>query len=123
MIAATPEIETYLAQFEQLAERREGAEPVWLASLRKNALARFVDLGVPTTRHEEWKYTSVRPIVETAFRLGRPDSSLTTSDVERRIGPTRVRLVFVNGHYAPQLSSVDALPKGVTVDSLANALR
>src|SRR5579871_4220167 len=101
MIATTPEIEGYLAQFEQLAERREGAEPAWLASFRKNAIERFAEFGFPTTRHEEWKYTSVRPIEETRFRPASRATGLTPADVESRFGPASVRLVFMNGHYAP----------------------
>src|SRR6266508_793703 len=43
------------------------ADPAWLAELRRNAFARFAQLGFPTARVEAWRYTSVRPIVETAW--------------------------------------------------------
>jgi Fe-S cluster assembly protein SufD len=41
--------------------------PVWLGELRRKAFARFTELGFPTARVEAWRYTSVRPIVETAW--------------------------------------------------------
>jgi Fe-S cluster assembly protein SufD len=34
-------------------------------------------------------------------------------------GPSRARITFVNGAFAPELSSLEALPPGVNVTSLA----
>lgn len=122
MMTTTPEIENYLAQFERLAKSR-AAGPSWLASLRTEAMDRFAELGFPTTRHEEWKYTSVQPIAQTAFRPGALDDRITRAAVESRLnGLPACRLVFVNGHYAPSLSAAEGLPRGVVVTNLATAL-
>jgi Fe-S cluster assembly protein SufD len=119
MIAVSPEIEQYRRAFDRA--RPESAEPAWLRDLRGQAMERFEVLGFPTTRHEEWKYTSVQPIVEMEFSNG-AGVSATVADVERAIGDAAIRLVFVNGHYAADLSRTDGLPPGVTVSNLAAAI-
>lgn len=35
------------------------AGPAWLAAERRNALARFQEMGLPDARQEDWKYTSL----------------------------------------------------------------
>ncbi len=121
MIATSPETERYSIEYERLRSLR-GAEPNWLARLRADAFARFEELGFPTTRYEEWKYTSVQPIVETEFRPASLNTGMTAGRIEQTFGTSPVRLVFVNGLYAPQLSSVGSLPQGVTVINMASAL-
>src|SRR5208283_3016598 len=39
-----------------------------LHKLRKTALHRFADLGFPTARDEEWRFTSVAPIAKIPFK-------------------------------------------------------
>src|SRR5205085_2381753 len=41
--------------------------PSWLKQIREGAIARFAELGFPTTKQEEWRFTSVAPIVDTPF--------------------------------------------------------
>ncbi len=50
----------YAARHETFLNHRSDA--AWLRDLRSRAIERFAALGFPTTRHEEWKYTDVRPI-------------------------------------------------------------
>jgi len=118
MIATSPEIKQFRAQFDHA--RSESSDPSWLRHLRARAMERFEALGFPTTRHEEWKYTSVQPIAETTFRGAGGTASL--ADVTRAIGDSAIRLVFVNGRYVPELSSADGLPTGVRVSNVAASL-
>jgi Fe-S cluster assembly protein SufD len=69
MTAVSEQIGNWLELFTRHAERHEGAEP-WLVKLREAAFARFAQLGFPTTRNEEWRFTNVAPIARTAFRHG-----------------------------------------------------
>jgi Fe-S cluster assembly protein SufD len=39
--------------------------------MRERAIARFAEVGFPTTRLEQWRFTSVQPISETRFELQR----------------------------------------------------
>lgn len=99
--------------------------PAWLVPLRTRAMQAFEAHGFPTTKNEDWHFTSPAPITEAAFApMGLALGTVTTADlVPYLVGhaewPT---VVFVNGRYAPALSRVDALPAGVRVLSLASAL-
>ena len=117
------QVERYLAQFEQ-ARARRGAEPAWLAGLRADAIARFAALGFPTTRDEEYRFTNVAPIAGTPFvqaapGLQPPDGGL---DAHRYDTGTAAQIVFVNGRFEPSLSSIGALPDGLRIATLAEAV-
>jgi Fe-S cluster assembly protein SufD len=86
----------------------------------------FKKLGFPTTRLEDWKYTSVKPIERASFELprGHEQNGLTPAALQRTplTSGDSPMLVFVNGHFAPDLSSSRDLPAGVTAISLSEAL-
>ncbi len=114
----------YQAEHAAFAANGGGAAPAWLKELRASALARFEGSGFPTTRQEEWRFSSVQPLAETAYGLAKPGALPTAKDVHQHelCEAHRHLLVFVNGIYAPSLSSVAGLPAGVKVGSIAYAL-
>jgi Fe-S cluster assembly protein SufD len=121
------QLAAYFASFSRLQNRRAVQEPSWLARIRTSAMERFGELGFPTTKHEEWKYTSVAPIARSSFRLLSGEASdgrrVSQSALAQRIGYVpSPGLVFVNGRYAEQLSSPGDLPAGVRMRSLAAVL-
>ena len=113
----------YLAQI-AAATVLPGAELAWLKALRTDAMSAFADLGFPTTRLEDWKYTNVAPIAGTAFQPARreADSELAKKLARSPLFEGCSRLVFVNGFFSPELSSLQALPAKAKVTSLAEAL-
>jgi Fe-S cluster assembly protein SufD len=120
----TDNLARYVTEHERARRGRfQGASPR-LASLREDALHRFLDLGFPTTRDEEWRYTTVAPIVEQVFTLPEASPASTRVDLAPFVlaGDFAAQLVFVNGQYAPALSEMRDLPAGVVVESLASAL-
>ncbi len=121
---AAPEATLYLRAFESLEQNGYGQQPKWLRDLRRDAMDVFTTLGFPTARrgNEEWKYTDVRPIASGGFRFPTHQPSPVPSLAEHidSLGdPDWHRLVFVDGHFTPHLSS---LPKAATVSNLADAL-
>ena len=115
----------YLADFERFEKNGAAKEPSWVHQIRKAAISRFAELGFPTTQHEEWKYTSVAPIVKVPFRPAdfEPDGLTKESLALHTLGQAAcAQLVFVNGRYSPALSSFGSLPDGVKAGSLATAL-
>jgi Fe-S cluster assembly protein SufD len=113
---------TYRDDFDEAL--RQAAGPAWVKDLRAAAMARFGELGFPTTKDEDWRFTSVAPIAQTEFRLAADGAALVShADVARvAYGSAPHLAVFVNGRFAPELSRLDALPAGVRLTSLSAAL-
>lgn len=93
----------------------------WLNKLRAEAVDRVGVLTVPTLRDEEWRFTDISPLTKLSFHPVSAATSLQAADIERfHIEEATTRLVFVDGVYAPQLSSA-AADSGVVVANLAAA--
>ncbi len=96
--------------------------PSWMKELRQAGISSFMSLGFPTTKHEEWKYTNVEPVVSRPFGLANGEvKSLGGTDILSRafVDADAPRLVFLNGVYAATLSSTHSLPNGVRLASLS----
>ena len=77
-------------------------------------------LTIPTKRDEEWRFTDLSPLVAVNFQTPEVNVDLPPSAVaELTLPEAPIRLVFVNGVYAPQLSAVADLPEGLVVSNLA----
>ncbi|MET0535395.1 MAG: Fe-S cluster assembly protein SufD [Steroidobacter sp.] len=87
-----------------------------LIALRRAALEQFLSVGFPTQRQEDWKYTNLRRLESRAFSVAEP-TALDARQPEW-FSHTGTRIVFVNGHCMPTLSSHHAQPPGVTVLTL-----
>ncbi|HUO84749.1 MAG TPA: Fe-S cluster assembly protein SufD [Thermoanaerobaculia bacterium] len=107
--------------FARLQEGLKASTP-FLQRFREEGMARFAALGFPSTRQEEWKYTSVAPIVSTDFAVA--------TNLESRVDRDRIagwmlgndamaELVFVNGHFSESLSRLSGLPDGIRIENLA----
>jgi Fe-S cluster assembly protein SufD len=86
----------FVEQFE--AAPPEG--PTWLSAIRERAIARFQTVGFPTTRNEDWHFTSPAPITEARFEPMRaPAGTLAEHDIVPLLFDEArwPRLVFVNG--------------------------
>jgi Fe-S cluster assembly protein SufD len=114
--------EAYTRDFESLMALTP-EQPDWARELRRAALERFTTLGFPTTKIEDWHYTSVAPIAESEFMaLTSPGGEVTSEDVSRHaFGSSWHQLVFVNGRYSEELSSPTPLPRGAHVMPLGDA--
>ena len=121
-----PSSAAFVADFERIAPELPGAGKPWLARLRRDALGRFAEGGIPTRRDEEWKYTSLAALEKAAFTAQRASS-------DRPVAPAEIdalafdglevhRLVFVDGRYAPALSRCGTLPPGATLGALGESL-
>lgn len=127
-VAASTAAESYVAAFDELAAGGHvgGRTPAPLLALRRAAFERFATLGFPTTKNEDWHFTSASPIADQEFVL----LTSRSGDVRREelepfefgVGAREWHtMVFVNGRHEPGLSSLDALPKGVRITDFASA--
>ena len=97
----------------------------WLDRLRSSAMERFIELGFPSVKDEEWKYTNVAPLTGIDFNFAAPAAAPFTLAETEIAGVPETResqLVFVNGQFRKDLSSVAALPDGVIAIDLAEAV-
>jgi len=82
------------------------AAPKWLAAGHSEARERWQAATLPTRKTEQWKYTDVRAI-DREFVPGEA-VAVDAAALDARVPDCGgARLVFVNGHYAPALSSAD----------------
>ena len=115
----------YTGEYQALSRAARGT-PSWLDHIRRCAFQRFQALGFPTTKNEDWHFTSVAPIVEAAY----PPRTAPGGDVKpvdltpftfgASDWPT---IVFVNGVFSAALSSLGAVPEGVKIYDMATAFR
>jgi Fe-S cluster assembly protein SufD len=113
--------ERFIAAFDARRSAAKASVPIWLEELRKAGMARFAESGFPTPRNEEWKYTNVEPAVSLPY--GQPNGeakNLSAPDIFSKgfVEAGAPRMIFLNGVYAPELSSVGS-PSGVRMASLA----
>ena len=107
------------------ATARDG-EPRWLRELRARGAERFAAVGFPTTRDEDWKYTSAAPIADLDVRaIAEPGGEVTRDSLVPftfgDVGAAWTTLVFVNGRYDADLSTAGVASDGVRVLPLAEA--
>lgn len=116
----------WVSNFEMLRSFSSGT-PAEVMALRAAAIREFERLGFPTTKHEEWKYTSLRSLIAAdyapAFRAVQtavdPQSSFFTDEV-LPAGMQGNLVVLVNGHFDAALSRITA--GSVEIGSLKAAL-
>ena len=116
-------LQGYLESFKKLGNGRGG--PEWLRPLREAAMARTVELGFPTARHEDWKYTNLSALVKKPFSPTAAGAEIAEADLAPFVfrGRESARLVYVNGRYVPELSDSCSQPGGVIACSLADSLK
>ncbi len=117
----TKRASSFLLEYDRLNAGAGASHAAWLRDLRGRALTRFAELGIPTTREEEWRFTNISPVGETQFRIA-GDANGTAPAVLRTVDTGRAqRIVVVNGRYSAELSSAQS-QQGVQAGSLAAAL-
>ncbi|MFD2935544.1 Fe-S cluster assembly protein SufD [Spirosoma flavum] len=116
--------EQLLTSFRDNEERMNGERKTPLHQLRRAALKQFEQLGFPTIRHEEWKYSSVNGLLKEDFGLD-TTSTLTAADLVPLEIPNLEGnlLYFINGLYHPELSRIVSPADQVQIMSFAEAMK
>lgn len=112
--AYAPELEAALA----------ADQPESLRKLRERAFGEFVEHGFPTVAEEDWRFTNVAPVARLRFEA---PAAARVAGAVREVDAVRLpgawEMVFVDGRFAPELSSSAPAPAGVEVVALAAASR
>jgi Fe-S cluster assembly protein SufD len=101
-------IEYYKERFDQLQSSDADNS---LAAVRKDAFNSFSKMGIPTVKHEEWKYTRISSLFNREYQFPAGPAATTFSDTD--IDPFRLpgheqanELVFINGFFSVSLSVI-----------------
>jgi Fe-S cluster assembly protein SufD len=129
-LASTPTerrpLDAYLAEFETFEQAATKHLPPWLRTLRTSGISYFAELGLPTLDQEEWRFTNPAPLVQFPFvRASQLCSHGLTKGLIQPLGFGSLkthRLVFVDGHFVPELSTLIPPSQAVTLASLAAAV-
>jgi Fe-S cluster assembly protein SufD len=115
--------ETAVAHYLEAFDGIDGGEADRIRELRRAGMDRFVALGFPTMKNEDWHYTSVAPIATRSFDRTSFPSTVPSTDLDPFLfdSPEWPRLVFVDGWLAPELSSVPRRA-GIDVSNLRPSL-
>ena len=100
---------------------RESSPTVpWLELVRTSAMERFEQLGFPSVRDEEWKYTNLATMAKLGFVPATRPESLSI-DTTRFVYPetATTHLVVVNGFLSEELSVRSGLESVVAIDLLS----
>jgi len=97
----------------------------WLDAARHENRTAFASHGLPDTRVEAWKYTALRALAQRRFIAADESASNHVVDAETFALPgiAGPRLVFVNGVFRGDLSALENLPDGLSLQPLSQALQ
>ncbi len=94
-----------------------------LQELRRNALEEFKKSGLPANRSEEYKYTPITRSIEKNFNFSLSNPIAKANLVQFRIENIDANvLVFVNGVFVEEQSSIISPESEIIISSMKNAL-
>ncbi|PWK22672.1 Fe-S cluster assembly protein SufD [Arcicella aurantiaca] len=96
-----------IADFKTAEGRMNGEAKSAVHQVRQQALERFDKLGFPTTKHEEWKYSNVKNLVNQAFEFNAVTNFSAEDLAEMPIPNLEGNILyFINGVYNAELSTI-----------------
>ena len=104
-------------------------EPSWLQAIHASGVAKFEELGLPTTKHEDWRLTNLDGLRKMEFGAVDGRGDLVDDEMVKRFaypGLDCEMVVFVNGKFRSDLSQIDEHGRGgggVVVCSFDEAIR
>jgi Fe-S cluster assembly protein SufD len=93
---------------------------------RDAAVLAAVGLGYPNTRVEDWKYTSLRPLLDKGFCVAtkRPKTDVPAADLadlQKTLLPGAMHLVFIDGELSMGLSDTRKAGASISIKTLFEA--
>ncbi len=108
-----------IRDLEQITKSLGGDQsPIWFNDLRTQGLSRFNELGIPTVKDEEWKYTNLVSLGKCTFRVAKENGLVEHEALENYCDRSETNIVFVNGIFSQELSNMDNIPDGINISML-----
>ncbi len=116
MSISADKTKSWLEEHEKLSLAGQGLP--WLNAQRQTALKHFEKVGLPGVRDEQWRYTNLRALKNNAYSTSSPNkaANIDLPDTEHQ------RMVFVDGFYRDDLSTLDNSSNGIASRSLSEVL-
>jgi len=124
MISTNEAMMTFIDNINKIQKNiQDRPAPDWFKEWRSQRFSRFNELGIPTVKDEEWKYTNLDLINKGRFHWPSASTLDCTAYLKTYCAPEEINIVFVNGTISAELSNYADLDEGVTIQSLEEALR
>jgi Fe-S cluster assembly protein SufD len=92
------------------------------ASLRELAINFFEKQGIPTRKHEEYKYLNLDGVLKGEFSSA-TTQSLTSPQINSKIFLKNAKTIVIeNGFFNSAMSTIDGLPKGIQILDICNSI-
>ena len=81
-------------------------------NVENEAISSFFKSGFPTTKNEEWKYTSLKKVVSEDYQINKEEAEITDEEIKKQSLNIGDKIVFINGflYKKPNI-------KGVTIEN------
>jgi len=116
-------LEQYITHFDQFEHLLNGQKDSPLHQLRRKAFDRFLSVGFPNRRQEEWRFTNINPLLEAKFqpKFQSSEKKLAAGDIKAFLYDdlSATQLVFIDGYFAPQLSLREETEKDLIITSFS----
>lgn len=99
----------YCSEYQRVEKKLVGHGQNYLNPIRQDALEQFSTHGFPSKKQADWKYTSLTALRQIPYSLGAITSCSAVAATSLDSPSTDYRLVFVNGFFAPHLSTLAML--------------
>ena len=115
----------YISNFGEFEKRLNGGKESFIHQKRKDALSNFSRLEFPTIKDEEWKYTSIAPLLKYNFVPSYEKKNISKDFIKSLLFDEMEHslIVFINGRYSSEHTDLLNLPKGVIVGSFAEEIK
>ena len=117
-------IDSFTRGFDDNMNSLLAISPSWLNNIKQQSRENYIKLGMPTTRLEQWKYTSLKQLQKYGFCDA---NDINDNDLNSFVMPLSdmdaYRFVFINGKFNAVLSDMAGLGNDMEISSLAVAIK
>ena len=95
-------VSDYQNEFNKIIARKYS--PSRLNNTRQKAFSKFLDIGLPTKKWEDWRHTDLSFLNKNNFRISEANDASENIDFSKYKIKNTHTLVIINGHYVEHLS-------------------
>ena len=95
-------INDYQNEFDKILSRKYFPER--LINSRKKAFSKFLDIGIPSRKWEDWRHTDLSFLNKNDFRISETNDLSKNIDIAKYKIKNTYTLIIINGHYVEDIS-------------------